>query len=546
MSDAAKLVVPARRAPRRASNAAPARIARLLAVGALALAGCRIGGPGGAAVPADAVTREAGPLRVSVALRPAVPRLGENRMLVWLRRPDGRPVHGAAVRLLVSMPAMGAMPRMESRARVREGAPGTYEAAYDLGMSGAWDMDLELLEPGQAEQHLELRVSTGLAGAEFAGGPEEARPAAPAAGEESAAGPASDAAAVQLGPIRRQEIGVRVEPVARRELEVRLRLPGRVAYDERRITEVALKYSGWVREVNADFPGRRVRAGEELFTAYSPDVYAAQQEYLVALRAAHDDTSHLAPGGLLDSARRRLLLWDLTPEQIDRLAREGRPREALRVVAPAGGVVMEQSVKRGTAFTAGQVLDRIAPTDSLWVLADVYQYQLPLVRPGMPATVLDPFAESGARPARVAYVYPTVGGDTRSGELRIEVADPAGMLKPGMFVDVDLALPVGRRLAVPASAVIYTGERRLVFVDRGGGWLAPREVRLGQRAGDWFEVQGGLVAGDRVVTSGNFLVASESRLKSALDAWSGGAPRAGAAVGRGGDAPAPAPPGGGR
>jgi membrane fusion protein, copper/silver efflux system len=510
------------RAGRAASTPAAAALAAAVAALAFALAGCQAGA-GAGPIPRDAVTRQAGALRVSVAPRPETPRLAENRMLLWVRDAAGRPVKGATVQLVASMPAMGSMPRMESRARVVETGPGAYQATYSIDMTGSWDLDLTLSSPGAPPQTLALRVNTGTRGVEFTGG-EAAGEASPGAtGGATATGTAPGAAdgAVLLESARRQELGVRVEAVTRHDLSLGIRAAGRVGYDESHASEVSLKYSGWVRGIKADYTGRAVRAGEELFTAYSPEVYAAQQEFLVALRAAHSDSTHLAPGDLLDSARRRLLLWDLTPAQIDRLAREGRPREALPVAAPAGGVIVEKSVVLGSSFAAGQALYKIAAFDPAWVIAPVYQYQLPLVTPGLRATIRNPYLDGGARDGRVAYVYPSLSAETRTGEVRVEVPNPGQQLKSGMFVDVDFQLPLGRRLAVPVSAVIYTGERRVVFVDRGRGWLAPREVRLGQRAGDYFEVLSGLEEGQRVVTAGNFLIAAESRLKSALDKWGG-------------------------
>jgi len=271
-----------------------------------------------------------------------------------------------------------------------------------------------------------------------------------------------------------------------------------------------------------DFTERPVRAGEVLFTAYSPELWSAQQEYIEALRSQNDSSMALhgqSESEMAAAARRRLQLWDITPAEIQQIAREGKPREAIPIVAPASGVVTEKNVVRGSAFTPGQVLYKIAPLDPAWVIASVYQVDLPLLKVGMPATLANPYLDERSRHGRVSFISPALQAETRTGQVRVEVPNPRGDLKPGMFVNVELAVALGRRLAVPESAVLPTGERRVVFVDLGDGRLAPREVQLGARAGDYFEVLSGLKPGEVVVTSGNFLVAAESKLKSATQKW---------------------------
>jgi Cu(I)/Ag(I) efflux system membrane fusion protein len=363
--------------------------------------------------------------------------------------------------------------------------------------------------------HAAYRLSTSVPGVDFAG-------ATPAPGQESGAaatdtsGPAGE---IRIDAELRQSIGVRVAPVARRDLTARIRAQGQVSYDETRKVEVSPKYAGWVREIRADFAGRAVRRGEVLCTVYSPELLAAQQEYLAAARLAEADSARPRVAGLVRAGRERLRLWDLTEAQIDQLERTGVALESVPLLSPATGVVLEKSVVKGSSFTAGQMLFRIASTDPVWVTASVYQFELPQIRTGMAARVRDPDHDTGFRSGVVSFVAPALAGDTRTGEARVTVPNGDGKLKPGMFVEVELTLPLKDRLCVPASAVIFSGERRVVFVDLGGGRLAPREVRLGRQSGDLYELLGGLKEGERVVTSGNFLVASESRLKAALDRW---------------------------
>lgn len=322
---------------------------------------------------------------------------------------------------------------------------------------------------------------------------------------------------------RRQSLGIRTEPVQVRELSTTLRAPGRVAYDEAHQAEVALKFNGWVRRLSASVTGQAVRRGQVLVAVYSPELWSAQKEYLEALRAARSDTGNTAlaraSADLARAARERLRLWDLSPADIDGIARTGHAMEAVPIRAPVSGVVTERAVVLGSAFQAGQVLFRIARLDPIWVIASVPQQDAGFVRPRMGATIRDPYHSGGARHGRVAFNGPSLDSMTRTAEVRIETDNRDGRLLPGMFVQVELAAPLPSRLAVPESAVLPTGERYIVFVDLGEGRLAPREVQLGARANGYYEVIAGVRAGEVVVTSGNFLVAAESKLRSAGQKW---------------------------
>ncbi len=463
--------------------------ASLLAAGAVSLlASCqnRSGSEGPGKVPMQSIGR----LQIGVANTPDPPHTGDNALTIIVRDAAGKPMHGTAVDAVVSMPAMGAMPYMESRGKVKEVKSGVYRAEYGLAMNGEWDVNIRARPKDGTAVEAAYRLST--------------------------------TGTITIFAARRQEIGVRTAPVQVRDLSTTVRAVGRVAYDETRQSEVTLKFSGYVRDLRVDFTERPVRAGEVLFTAYSPELWSAQQEYLEALRASGDSSLAVdaqSESDLALAARRRLQLWDITPAEIQQIAREGRPREAIPIVAPTSGVVTEKTIVRGSAFMPGQVLYKIAPLDPAWVLASVYQVDLPLLRVGMPAGLTNPYLDERSRHGRVSFISPALQADTRTGQVRVEVPNPRGDLKPGMFVNVALQVALGKRLAVPESAVLPTGERRVVFVDVGDGRLAPREVQLGARAGDYFEVLSGLKPGEVVVTSGNFLVAAESKLKSATQKW---------------------------
>ncbi len=452
-----------------------------------------------------------GALQLAITNKPERPIVGDNTLTVALRDSAGTSVRGATVSALVSMPAMGAMPRMESRGEFRETRAGTYEAKYGLAMQGDWDVAVSIRTADGRQTEAVYRLSTNMGGLAFVGGTPSA--GGPAGATSAAADTAISAQTVTIDPGRRQAIGVRTAPVTTQELTVTIRAAGRVAYDETRRAEISLKFSGWVRDIRVDYVGRQVSRGEVLLTVYSPELLSAQQEYLEAL--------HGGPGGadLAAAARQRLLLWDIAPSTLDAIAASGKAMEKLPIIAPVSGVVLEKNVVAGSSFMAGQTLYKIAPIHPVWVIASVFQYELPLVRVGMAAHILTPFPGEPTRTGRVSYVNPFLDPETRTGEVRAVAPNPLGDLKPGMFVDVLLDRSLGRKLAIPESAVLYAGDRRIVFVDLGGGRLAPRDVRLGAKAGDQYVVVGGLNEGDIVVTSGNFLVAAEARLRSATGEW---------------------------
>jgi Cu(I)/Ag(I) efflux system membrane fusion protein len=403
---------------------------------------------------------------------------------------------------------MGAMPKMESRGDLRESSAGVYEAKYGLAMAGEWDIGIRIRHAGETAE-ASYRLSTTLRGVSFTGG-------TPAIG----ASPAGDVpGAVRIDSARRQAIGVKTEAVRVRDLSTTIRAAGRVTYDETRRAEVSPKFSGWVRDIRVDYVGKPVRAGEVLFTAYSPELVSAQQEYLTALGIGSDGGAQSIDPEIAAAARARLLRWDVAPAQIEEIARAGKPFEALPILAPTTGVVLEKNIVQGSSFAAGQTLYKIAPIHPVWVIASVYPYELPWVRIGMTATILSPFLSEKSRAGTVSYIDPYLDPQARTAQVRVVAPNARGDLKPDMFVDVLLSASMGQRVAIPESAVLFVGDKRIVFVDLGDGRFAPRAVTLGVKAGDSYEVVSGLRAGEIIVTSGNFLIASESRLKSSAQKW---------------------------
>ena len=327
---------------------------------------------------------------------------------------------------------------------------------------------------------------------------------------------------VEVPVARRQAMGVRTALVEQRALVQRIRTVGIVAADERQVRHIHTKVSGWVQQLSVSFTGQQVRPGEPILSIYSPELVATQREYLLALAAVRrqGDPSMRT---LLESARTRLLLWDLSDAQIKDLERSGTPERSVTLHAPIGGYITMKPVYGGMYVTPEMELYTVADLRTVWILADVYEDEIGLVRTGQTATIKLAAVPGTSRTAAVSYINPTVESATRTVRVRLETENGDGALKPGMYATVEIDVPLGDLVAIPEDAVIDTGERRVVFVEVAEGHYQPREVVLGRRAEGNYEVRSGLAPGERVVVSAQFLLDSESRLRAA----SGGPTHAG-------------------
>ena len=325
---------------------------------------------------------------------------------------------------------------------------------------------------------------------------------------------------VVVDEVRRQQIGVTTAVVERRNISRHIRAVGQVKVDETRLADVNLRMSGWVHRLFVEETGQRVRKGQTLFTLYSPELYAAQREYLSALK--REGAAGSATTELTRASEQRLRLLGMSEGQLRELQRRGEAWENVPVVSPSTGYVIDKEIVEGGRIEAGTRVYRIADLSRLWVEAEVYESDLASVKVGQPATVELSYVPGSRFEGRVNYIYPTMSGATRTGRIRVVLENRGLEIKPDMYAHVDLEVDLGERLVVEDTAVIYTGPRRLVFVDLGEGRLRPQEVEIGVSAGGYTEVRQGLRPGDVVVTSGNFLIAAESRIRSATEYWGGG------------------------
>ena len=329
---------------------------------------------------------------------------------------------------------------------------------------------------------------------------------------------AGKSGSVTIDPVTTRNMGLKTVPAGYRTLSRAVRSFGKVTYREPNLFTVNLKVNGWVEKLYVDYKGARVSKGQMLLEIYSPDLVAAQKEYLIAYKASMNNTQ--AAGNmqnLLEAARQRLRNWDISNEQLERLEETGEVTRTMRINSPADGVVIVKKVSEGEHLKTGAELYLIADLSSVWVVANVYEQDLPWVSLGREATVVLPHIPGEILTAKVSYVSPYLD-ENRQAEVRLELNNPAALLKPEMYAEVTLhSVLAGDRLAVPRTAVINSGVRELVYVASGEGAYEPRLIASGVVGeDDLVEIKSGLEAGEKVVVSGQFLLDSESRLNEAI------------------------------
>ena len=313
-------------------------------------------------------------------------------------------------------------------------------------------------------------------------------------------GPVTISAAV------RQRIGVTVGVVEKAPLRMSVRTVGIVRPDETKVARIHLRTEGWAEKLFVNYTGQPVKKGDPLLAIYSPQFLATQREYLTAKKAGQTE--------LADLARQRLELWDVPPDAIEDIGTSGKPTRTLTLASPLTGTVLEKGVLEREYVTPPKELYFIADLSTVWVQAKVYEYELPHVELGMPAEVTLPALPDRKLAGKVVFVQPTVEEKTRTVQVRVELPNKDGLLKPGLFAHIDIRHTMGEGLLVPTSAVIRTGERDIAFRVEAEDRFVPVEVKVSAfKFGDRFQVLDGLKAGEKVVTSANFLIDSESRLR---------------------------------
>ena len=333
-----------------------------------------------------------------------------------------------------------------------------------------------------------------------------------------------EAPQVEISSQQQQLIGVKTVKVSLKSIQKVIRTVGRIETDERKLATINTKVEGWIEKLYIDYTGRYVKKGDPLVEIYSPELLATQQEFLSVLKWAKQPGDNTKDDALslmlakdaeaaLDAARQRLRLWDVSEDQIKQIQQSGKTIRTFTLYSPVSGFVTQKMAVQGMKVMPGEKLFDIADLSDLWIIADIYEYELPLVKVGQPAKITLSYFPGKELSSKIDYIYPAISADTRTAKIRLTLSNPGGQLKPQMFTNVEIRIDLGKKLTIPDSAVIDTGKGQVVYVDRGNGVFEPREIQTGLRADGTVEILRGLKTGEKVATSANFLIDSEAQLK---------------------------------
>ena len=346
-------------------------------------------------------------------------------------------------------------------------------------------------------------------------------------GSQSMPGHDMTSGGVNVSPAMQQMVGIRTATAEIRPMIQKIRTVGIVTYDETRVAQVFSKVEGWIEKLLVNYTGTLVRKGQPLFTLYSPDLVATQEEYLLALKAKQtlgsSSIKEISAGSdaLLESAHRRLTLWDVSEEQISDLEKTGKPKQNLTLYSPIGGFVLKKDALQGMRVMPDKELYTIADLSTVWVNVDIYEYDLAYIRVGQKATINLSYYPARDFVGKVSWISPILDEKTRTAKVRLEFPNRDFILKPEMYANAEIEINAGRKLAVPDEAVLDSGLRKIVFLDKGEGRFEPAEVKIGNKFDGYYEVLEGLSPGQRILASAGFLLDSESRLKEAMGAMAG-------------------------
>jgi Cu(I)/Ag(I) efflux system membrane fusion protein len=364
--------------------------------------------------------------------------------------------------------------------------------------------------------------------------PGKANPQADASATQNQQVADRESQTVEIPPDKQQMIGVKTSEVKIIPLKKTLRTIGRVEFDERKLTTVNVKVEGWVEKLYADYTGKYVKKGEPLAEIYSPELMSTQLEYVNLLDWKKDKAHRFQRNiefewgdrygttgkmitfdidAMVQVAKQKLALWEIPEAEIKALEEGKGPLKTMTVRAPSSGYVFQKPAFKGTRVAPGDKIFDVVDLSSVWVIADIYEYEIPFVKIGQKARITLSYFPGKEFVSKVDFIYPSLSGQTRTAKARFVLPNPGLLLKPQMFANVEMELDLGQKLAIPATTVLDTGTRQVVYVDVGDGFFAPRQVKLGDRAEDMVEVIAGLKAGEKVASSAVFLIDSEAKLK---------------------------------
>ena len=457
------------------------------------------------AITKNGKTYYAGNYQLQLQLTPEKPKIGNNSLTITVHNNEAEPVTDVILDMYAEMPAMGSMQAMREVVSIEKTAIGQYQGHYELPMNGSWPLTLSINSQSEGQATALFDINTSRAGVKLT----QATPnkLAPQTNQTSP----SEFAEFTVDTYRRQLIGVKTAEVICENMIKTIHLGAKISYNQSTLTDISLKYDAWIGQLQADYLGKSVRQGETLFTAYSPELVSAQDEYLSSLQ---DNRPYLR-----NASRKRLQRWGVNNAQIKTLQRRGKSRDYLPILSPRNGIIIEKHIVTGSAVKMGTSVLRLADLSTVWVEGEVYESDLALLKVGMEVKISLPEHPNQIHTAQISFIDAMLNPKTHSAIVRAELTNPQGLFKPNMFANMAIQIELGERIVIPEQAVIYSGKQRIVFIDKGNGRLLPKKIKTGLRNNQSIEVLEGLNYGEIIVTSGNFLIAAESKLKAGLAQW---------------------------
>ena len=452
-------------------------------------------------------TYQAGNYHLQIKLNPEKPKIGNNALTLAIRNSKDQPVTDATVQIYAEMPAMGSMQAMREMVSIENTGTGLYQGSYSLPMNGSWPLTITIQSDKQGQADVLFDMNTSRTGVKLT----QATPSKLSPKPNQFKPAILQKSTLNIDSYRRQLIGVTSAEVICQNLVKTIYAAARVTYNQSRLTDISLQYDAWIGQLNADYLGKKIQQGETLFTVYNPELVSAQDEYLDSLK--HGQSY------LQKAARTKLKRWGITTAQIKQIRKRGSAVDYLAIISPVNGTVIEKNTVAGSAIKSGASLLRLADLSTVWVEGQVYESDLASLKMGMEAAITLPDRPDHSYTAKVSFIDPLINPKTHSAIIRVELNNSNEVLKPGMFANMQLKVDLGERMVVPEQAVIFSGAQRIVFIDKGDGRLQPTKIKTGVRNDELIEVTEGLAFGDMIVTSGNFLIAAESNLKSGLAQW---------------------------
>lgn len=448
----------------------------------------------------------AGSFKIQIAVNPEQPRVGKNQLTILIKDKDNRPINDATIKVVAEMPAMGSMPTMYSPAEITNQQDGRYQGQFELPMMGAWPITLTI----NTETQLSFDMGTSRKGLSLS----SATPSTFASPSQTLTSDSAQPKTFKVNAYRRQLIGVTTDEVICIDMVKTIHARAKVSIDQTRVTDINLKFDGWIEQINADYIGKHVTKGDTLFTVYSPDLISSQDEYLQSFKRSLSGQHSLKA-----AAAKRLSLWGINRAQIKALEQRGRSLEYLPILSPITGTIIEKNIVSGSAFKARTKLLQIVDLSNLWIEGQVDESDLSWVKLDMTANVILENQTDKPLLGKVTFIEPFLENETRTARIRVELTNPNGLLRPDQYVKLQFQAKLGERIVIPEQAVIFSGENRVVFVDLGEGQLQAKKIKTGIQNEGYIEVIEGLEHGEIIVTSGNFLIASESKLKLGTEQW---------------------------